>query len=101
MLRADEPTYTPSRACKGLCGEIVKMNQVIWWRYALPPEPTVIVLSHMPGKVAMRTCFSLSYTMQSYWTEIESSKHMISKFTCHFIRYNENIVFLGDSCNPL
>jgi len=47
----------------------------------LPAEPTVTVLSHIPGRVAIRTCSWPSYNKQSYCSESSVRSYGISGLT--------------------
>ena len=62
VLRPDEPANAPAGGGKGLCSDtdVNRQGDTRFGRNLLPAEQTVIVLSHMPGRVAIRTCSSSS-----------------------------------------
>ena len=66
--RANEPADTPTSSVKQLLSQKqrVRRSRVLMHFDLLPAEPTVTVRSHIPGRVAMRTCSFPSKTSASY-----------------------------------
>lgn len=108
-LGSDEPTNAPASSSEQLCLKTSIIGLGVTrdrWRLGvgwnlLPAEPTVTVLSHIPGRVAIRTCSSPSNNKQSYYvgSGIRSYGNTEINDSHHFVRHNQQIKLLRDTGN--